>query len=220
MTRWIAALFLTLCAARAGADPVAQRFSAAKKGLAGLKPCATLAPIHPGYQTSEATAPAERILVMPFENLKREGRIFWLTEASAVLLTDDLGALGTNAISRSERQQAFEQLQVPHVASLTDATLIRIGQIVGAAQVVVGSLQLENDVLVMRASHCARHRTRARGRHRPGPLSELFATFERIARRIAPPSTKSEDIERAPADRRSRLHQELLAETPATAITA
>ena len=33
------------------------------------------------------------VLVMPFENIKREGRIFWLGEAAAVLLTDDLAEL-------------------------------------------------------------------------------------------------------------------------------
>ena len=49
---------------------------------------------------------------MPFENVTREGRLFWLTEASAVLLTDDLNALGAGAITRMERQQAFERLQV------------------------------------------------------------------------------------------------------------
>src|SRR6266478_4574947 len=92
-----------------------------------------------------------RVLVMPFENVTREGRIFWLTEASAVLLADDLNALGASAITRKERQQAFERLQVPPVAALTDATVIRIGQLVGAAQVVVGSLQLEEGVLVVLA---------------------------------------------------------------------
>ena len=92
---------------------------------------------------------------MPFENVTREGRLFWLTEASAVLLTDDLNALGAGAITRIERQQAFERLQVPPVAVLTDATMIRIGQIVGAAQVVVGSLQAENDTVVVRARSIA-----------------------------------------------------------------
>ena len=168
------------------------------------------------------TQPAARILVMPFENVKRDGRIFWLTEASAVLLTDDLNALGANAITRQERMQAFERLQVPPAAALTDATVIRIGQLVGAAQVVVGSLQLENDVLVARARSIAldtgRVQVDATDR---GPLPALFSTFERIARRIAPPSTRtSEEI--------ARMHPPLavfedfikgvVAETPATAI--
>jgi tetratricopeptide (TPR) repeat protein len=164
-----------------------------------------------------------RILVMPFENVTREGRIFWLTEASAVLLADDLNALGVSAITRKERDQAFERLQVPPVAALTDATVIRIGQLVGAAQVVIGSLQLENDSLVVRARSIALDTGRVQADVTDrGPLVELFATVERIARRMAPPSAKSsEEI--------SRLHppltvfedyiKGLLAETPETAIS-
>src|SRR6188474_429729 len=82
-------------------------------------------------------------------NVKRDAKIFWISEASAVLLTDDLNALGANAITRQERMQAFEQLQVPPAAALTDATVIRIGQLVGATHVVVGSLRLQGDSLVV-----------------------------------------------------------------------
>src|SRR5205814_87541 len=71
--------------------------------------------------------------------------------AGAVLVTDDLNALGAAAIARGERQQAFERLQVPPAAALTDATVIRIGQLVGATQVIVGSLQLDGESLVVRA---------------------------------------------------------------------
>src|SRR5438270_7147123 len=110
---------------------------------AALGVCATLGQAQP--------APPPRILVMPFENVAREGRIFWLTEAAAVLVTDDLNALGAAAIARGERQQAFERLQVPPAAALTDATVIRIGQLVGATQVIVGSLQLDGESLVVRA---------------------------------------------------------------------
>ena len=51
--------------------------------------------------------------------------------------------------------QAFERLQVPPAAALTDATVIRIGQLVGASQVVVGTLRLEDDTLVVRARSIA-----------------------------------------------------------------
>ena len=166
--------------------------------------------------------PPTRILVMPFENVAREARIFWLTEASAVLLADDLNALGASAITRSERQQAFERLQVPPAAVLTDATIIRIGQLVGAAQVVVGSLQVENDALVVRARSIAldtgRVQTDVTDR---GPLPELFTTFERIARRIAPPSSKSSDEvqgQHPPVAAFEDFIKGLLAETPATAV--
>jgi hypothetical protein len=183
--------------------------------------CATAAAQAPAPAPSR---PAARTLVMPFENVKRDGRIFWLTEASAVLLTDDLNALGANAITRQERMQAFERLQVPPAAALTDATVIRIGQLVGAAQVIVGSLQLEGDVLVARARSIALDTGRIQVDVTDrGPLPALYTIFERIARRIAPPSaTSAEEI--------ARMHPPLavfedfikgvVAETPATAINS
>ena len=54
-------------------------------------------------------------------------------------------------MSRGERLRAFERLQVPPLASLSRATVIRIGELVGAADVVVGSFGLEADVLTLRA---------------------------------------------------------------------
>ena len=172
-------------------------------------------------RTAEAQ-PASRTLVMPFENVQREGRIFWLTEASAVLLTDDLNALGANAITRQERVQAFERLQVPLAAVLTDATVIRIGELVGAAQVVVGSLRLEDDTLVVRARNIALDTGRVQADVTDrGPLPDLFGIFERVARRLAPPSAKSSD-EIAKMNPPVAVFEDfikgVLAETPATAI--
>src|SRR5204863_451771 len=54
----------------------------------------------PAYQQPSQLSPSARLepvrgrtLVMAFENVTREGRIFWLGEGSAVLLADDLNAL-------------------------------------------------------------------------------------------------------------------------------
>ena len=168
-----------------------------------------------------AHAQPSRVLVVPFDNVKREGRIFWLGEASAVLLTDDLNAVGADAITRPERQQAFERLQVPAVAALTDATVIRIGQLVGAARVVVGSLQMEESVLVVRARAIALDTGRVQvDVTERGALPDLFAIFERIARRIVPSSTAADAIERQnpPIAVFEDYIKGLLAETPATAI--
>src|SRR6185369_7536006 len=103
-----------------------------------------------------------------------------------------------SAITRIERRQAFERLQVPPASVLTDATVIRIGQLVGASQVIVGSLLMENDALVVRARSIALDTGRVRADvTERGPLPELFATFERIARRLAPASAKTTaEIER------------------------
>ena len=140
-----------------------------------------------------------------------------------MLLADDLNALGANAITRQERQQAFERLQVPPAAALTDATVIRIGQLVGAAQVVVGSLQLEDDTLVVRARSIALDTGRVQADvTERGPLPELFA---HLRARRAPHRAAVDDDRRT---RSSAMHppvavfedyiKGLLAETPATAI--
>src|SRR5882672_4328836 len=92
-----------------------------------------------------------RQLVMPFENATREPRFNWLAEGAASALTDDLTALGAQALSRDDRLRAFEHLRVPPVATLSEATIIRIGQIVGAEQVIIGSFAVDGNALTIRA---------------------------------------------------------------------
>jgi tetratricopeptide (TPR) repeat protein len=163
-----------------------------------------------------------RILVMPFEPVTRDAKIFWLGEGAAVLLTDDLLALGVNAIPRAERQQAFERLQVPPAATLTDATIIRIGQLVGATEVVVGSLQLDGDALVVRARAIALEPGRVQSSvDDRGLLSDLLVTMDRVAHRLAPADAKA--AADSPRQQPSLVVFEnyikgLLAETPDTAI--
>ena len=165
---------------------------------------------------------SSRILVMPFENVTRNSRIFWIGEAASVLLADDLNALGKDAITREERRQAFERLQVPPAAALTDATVIRIGQLVGAAQVVVGSVELEGDVLVVRARGITLEAGRVQSSVvERGAMPDLFAIFERVARQLAPGSTRtSEEVERQhpPIAAFEDYVKGLLADTPATAV--
>jgi hypothetical protein len=163
-----------------------------------------------------------RVLVMPFENVTRDPKIFWLGEGAAVLLTDDLLALGVNAITRQERLEAFDRLQVPPAAALTDASVIRLGQLVGAADVIVGSLQLDGDALVLHARSIAldagRVKVDATGR---GPLPALFTTVDRIARRMAPagavPPMHAPEPPSLPAF--EDFIKGVLAEEPDTAIT-
>jgi tetratricopeptide (TPR) repeat protein len=127
----------------------------------------------------------QRVLVVPFENTNHSAPASWLGEGAAVLLADDLSALGAAALTREERRTAFERLQVPPAASLTDATMIKIGQLVGASQVVIGSFQVENDQLTVRARAVALEPGRiVRDVSEHGPSSDLFATFDRLARAL------------------------------------
>ncbi len=89
-----------------------------------------------------ATPAASRVLVMPFETTTRDPRSYWLGEASSVILTDSLLGLGLPVMRRDERLHSFELLRVPVVTGLSQATIIRVGQVVGASQVIVGSFSL------------------------------------------------------------------------------
>ena len=162
-----------------------------------------------------------RILVMPFENVTRDGRIFWLTEAAAVLLADNLNQRGAGAIAREERRAAFERLQVPPAAVLTDATVIRIGQLVGASHVVVGTLRLEGETLLVRARSIGLELARVQTNvAEGGPLPELFSVFDRLANHLAPAgaSPPTEVPPNPPVQAFENYIKGLLAETPATAI--
>jgi tetratricopeptide (TPR) repeat protein len=170
--------------------------------------------------SSALAQPTGRILVMPFDTTKREARVFWLGEAASVLLTDDLTALGAAAISRAERLQAFERLQVPPVAALSDATVIRIGQLVGADRVVTGTLSLEGDTLKVRARSIALDAGKVQAdAGESGGLSDLYLTFRRLAAQIArTAAAPSASSAQPPVAAFENYIKGLLAETPATAI--
>src|SRR5687767_8424893 len=76
-------------------------FRLVSRAIAILAIAVTLLTIRPA--TAQVGGPTGATLVMPFENTKREGRLYWLGEGSAVLLTDNLRALGVKALTREER---------------------------------------------------------------------------------------------------------------------
>jgi tetratricopeptide (TPR) repeat protein len=173
----------------------------------------------PGGTRAQAPSPG-RVLVIPFDNPTRDASIFWLGEASAVLLADELNRLGVPAITREERLAAFDYLQLPPNAVLSDATVIRIGQLVGASGVVIGSLDLEGESLVVRARSIALETGRiSREIVDRGSMPKLFDTFEQIARGIAPVSSPERVQRQHPSLAAFENYVKgLLAETPSTAV--
>jgi hypothetical protein len=143
-------------------------------------------------QTSLPPAPVPslsgpRILVVPFETPGRDGRTYWLGEALAVLVADDINARGLGAITRAARERAYDQLHLPANAVLSRATVIRVGQIVGASQVIVGEVRVDGDVLTVRLRPIQIDVGRAGDEvTERGELKDLFALATRAARRAAP----------------------------------
>jgi tetratricopeptide (TPR) repeat protein len=170
-----------------------------------------------------AFAPAET-LVMPFDNPQVEPRLYWLGEGSAVLLGDYFDSFHSATISRDARVSAFERLQLPPAAALSHATVIKVAQFVGASSVVVGSYDLAGDQLTVRA----RLIELESGRLLPemverGPLAELFAIYERVARRLlnatmTSPATPAGSVLASPQALEAYA-KGLVAETPATQRT-
>ena len=181
--------------------------------------CATVAAAQAGPPAPPSTSLQ---LVIPFENATGEPRVYWLGEASAVLLTDDLLALGAPAIRREDRLRAFDRLRVPPVATLSHATVIRLGQVVGAAQVVLGAFELQSGELVVRARTIRLDTGRiSRELVERGALSEILSIYGRIARRIVPDSPVSaEQMEQGypPLSAFEQYIKGLLAEAPEAQI--
>jgi tetratricopeptide (TPR) repeat protein len=149
-----------------------------------------------GFAAAAHAQTLERPLVVPFEDNSRSLQFHWLSEGSAVILTDDLLALGAPAITREDRRRAFERLRVPASATLSHATAIRIGELVGAGEVIIGSVDVRpssasaggEDIIVR-----ARSIRLDAGRLGPeivesGPLVNLFDVYARLARRLVPGS--------------------------------
>ena len=140
----------------------------------------------PAVGDAHARAVGDRFLVIPFDNPAHETRIYWLTEASAILLSDDLDAAGRLTYTREERLEAFEQLQVPSVGPLSHATVIRLGQLVGATNVLIGSIAISGTQLSVRAQNIRLDTGRLAGEVvETGALEDMFGIFDRVAGRVA-----------------------------------
>jgi tetratricopeptide (TPR) repeat protein len=162
-----------------------------------------------------------RVLVMPFDGVSRDSPQYWLREACALLLSDRLGARGVDVMTRDERVRAFDELQLPARASLSLATIIRVGELVGAADTVFGTVTLDGERLVVKV----RSIRLDAGRLWPeiveqGPLQEMGATFDRIARDLAGTDVPGggPDQGRPPLPAFENYVKGLLAETPATGV--
>ncbi len=174
--------------------------------------------------TGQAQVPAGApILVLPFDHLKQEPRLAWMREGAAVLLTELLAASGERVIDREERLRALDRLQLPASAGLSRASSIKVGQVVSAGVVVIGTLEVGGDQLVARG-RVVRLDT---GRLLPevqasGALTDVFGVFGRLAQLVrgsstAPPAMPNDRL--PPSPQLFELYiKGLLAETPVTAI--
>jgi Flp pilus assembly protein TadD len=140
--------------------------------------------------TAQVT-PGARVLVMPFAAVVEpgapggEGAALWLGEAASLLVAEGLETRGVGAMSREQRIAAFARLNLPMTPALTRATIIRVGELIGASEVVFGEVRLgERLEIRARAIRLTTGLELAPVAH-DGALSEIFAVSDEVAGRIA-----------------------------------
>jgi tetratricopeptide (TPR) repeat protein len=142
-------------------------------------------------QLSASVAPGSRVLVMPFivkadlPGPASAAGAAWIGEAAAMLIADELDARGLTTVARDERVEAFDRLQLPLLSPLTRATTIRVGELLGASDVIVGEIQAGTRLAVR-----ARLIRLATGEQLTdvqdaADASEMASLFERVAGTLA-----------------------------------
>lgn len=170
-------------------------------------------------QSSDGQA---RALVLPFtvvvdgEVPGGEGAAFWLGEAAALLVAEELDARGIGVLSRAERMAAFAALQLPATAPLTRATMIRVGELVGAADLVLGEVRL-GEQLAMTARVIALDPARERMQASAvGAGADMYDIVEQVASRLAPGEPGARHVDaRMPLAAFELYVKGLVASTPA-----
>jgi tetratricopeptide (TPR) repeat protein len=172
------------------------------------------APIH-----SVPALPSARILVVPFETPANDGGSYWLGDATAVLIADDLNARGLGAISRTTRTRAYDQLHLPPNTRLSEATVIKVGQIVGASQVIVGRVQVKDGTLTLHARAIHLEEGRADPEiSESGALADLFVVGRKLARRAVPGGVVPASVHAPPLQAFEQYVKGLIAEQPGTQV--
>ncbi|MGH9787762.1 MAG: tetratricopeptide repeat protein [Candidatus Acidiferrales bacterium] len=96
-------------------------------------------------------AAAETFLVVPFANGVGGSALDWVGESFAEALAENLQANGRTAVPREERLAALERLGLPAGGPLTHASVLRLGEEVGADWVVLGRYEIESGRIRSRA---------------------------------------------------------------------
>jgi predicted Zn-dependent protease/TolB-like protein len=158
-----------------------------------------------------------KILIVPFETPVSDGGAYWLGDAAALLVADDVNARGLGAIARRARTRAYDQLHLPPNTRLSEATVIKVGQIVGASEVVVGRVQVTGTELTLgaRAIHLEAGSADAEAVER-GQLSDLFAIARRVAQKVVPGGADVQPVHAPPLQAFEQYVKGLLAEQPGT----
>lgn len=95
-----------------------------------------------GAARAFAQAPAERVIVLPFQNTSSHREYNWVGESFAGSLSELLDVPGLSVVSGDERELIYQKLHIPETVIPSRATAIKIGREAGATLVVVGTYEV------------------------------------------------------------------------------
>jgi tetratricopeptide (TPR) repeat protein len=93
----------------------------------------------------------QSVVILPFSNESKTQQIYWLGEGFAESLSEEMLLKNAYILQRPERKAAFDALRLPYVGHVSRATMLKIGQNLGADYVVFGSYNLEQKNLKVEA---------------------------------------------------------------------
>lgn len=173
---------------------------------------------------ASAQAPAlARPLVLPFSVVVDgdvpggEGAGFWLGEAAALLLAEELNVRGIAVLTRAERVAAFASLQLPLSTPLTRATMVRVAELVGASELIIGDVRLGARLSITArviTLESAREQVQATGE---GAGTGIYDVVEQVVSRLLPaaPGAPRHVDTRLPLGAFEQYVKGLVATTPA-----
>lgn len=93
----------------------------------------------------------QSIVVLPFSDESKTQQVYWLGEGFAESLTEEMLVKDVYVIQRPERKAAYDSLRLPYVGHLSRATMLKIGQNLGADYIVFGQYVLDQKNLKVQA---------------------------------------------------------------------
>lgn len=134
---------------------------------------------------------AENTLVLPFFNLSGDQSLEWIGESLSETLRDALASEGMLVLDREDRAEAFRRLAIRPGSQLTRATIIRLGEVLDADQIIYGSFQftppeaglpkIRGSLRVTAQSIDLRKASRGPEKSETGPLEDLARLQTRLA---------------------------------------
>ncbi len=137
--------------------------------------------------TPPAAAPRheETLLVFPFENSDRQGKLDWLSEGLAELTIERLATAGQGVFLREERLAVLEKMGLPASTRFTHATMLKIAEEIDADYVVFGQYASDGKNLTLTARVLQVSPPKlAPGVEESGALVDLMELHARLAWRL------------------------------------